>query len=106
MEGGAFLMMRSELDDARFPQGIAVFGSDDGAGAFFMLYFDQRGVSRRYDVSITGDRLKWWRDDAAFSQRFQLSIGADGTRMVGRGEMARDGGDWEGDLSLTYHRVS
>ncbi len=29
LENGAFLMMRSEIDDPRFPSGIAIFGSDD-----------------------------------------------------------------------------
>jgi hypothetical protein len=26
-----------------------IFGSDDATGEYFMLYFDERGVSRKYD---------------------------------------------------------
>ena len=31
--------------------------------------FDERGVSRKYDVSFRDDTLKWWRDAPGFSQR-------------------------------------
>src|SRR5687767_7275818 len=38
LEGGAFLMMRSEIDEPGIPSGIAIFGSDDDLGEYFMLY--------------------------------------------------------------------
>jgi hypothetical protein len=63
-------------------------------------------VSRKYDVTLTGDGLMWARDEAGFAQRNTLVIDADGSRMVRSGEMSRDGGDWEGDLSLTFERIS
>jgi hypothetical protein len=40
---------------------MAVIGSDDAAATYFMLYFDERGVSRKYDVTMTGNVLTWWR---------------------------------------------
>ncbi|MGX6600806.1 hypothetical protein ACWKSP_01515 [Micromonosporaceae bacterium Da 78-11] len=104
-EGGAFLLMRSEVADPGIPSGVAVIGSDDAAGTFVMVYFDERGVSRKYDVTLTGNRLVWARDEGGFAQRNTLVIDEDGSRMVGVGEMSRAGGDWEGDLSLTYVRV-
>src|SRR5688500_18625065 len=42
LEGGAFLMMRSEIDEPGVPSGIAIFGSDDSEGKYYMLYFDER----------------------------------------------------------------
>ena len=104
-EGGAFLLMRSEMDESEIPDGLAVIGSDDAAGTFVMVYFDNRGVSRKYDVTLTGNRLVWSRDEAGFAQRQTLVIDEDGSRMAGTGEMSRDGGEWEGDLALTYERV-
>jgi hypothetical protein len=101
--GGAFLLMRSELDHPEIPDGIEIFGSDDKAGTYYMLHFDERGVSRKYDVSITENQLKWWRDDPEFSQRFTMDIAKD--RLVSYGEMSRAGGEWEQDLSLTYRRI-
>ena len=49
LENGAFLMMRSEIDDPRFPQGIAILGSDNSEGEYYMLTFDERGISRKHD---------------------------------------------------------
>lgn len=104
LEGGAFLVLRSDIDHPEFPNGVEIFGSDDIAKEFFMLHFDERGVSRKYNVSMTGNQLKWWRDDPNFSQRFSLII-EDGNKMVGKGEMSREGAAWESDLSLTFERL-
>jgi hypothetical protein len=105
LEGGAFLIMRSQIDEPGIPSGVAVFGSDDTTGEYSMLYFDERDVSRRYEVSLRDGELKWWRDTPEFSQRFTGAISADGRTIVGRGEMSRDGAPWEPDLQLTYTRA-
>ncbi len=102
IEGGAFLRVRSQIDHPKFPDGVAIFGSDDEAGTYYQIYFDERGISRKYDVAITDNQIKWWRADAKFSQRFTIDIQKD--RLVSTGEMSRDGGDWEKDLSLTFVR--
>lgn len=101
-EGGAFLIMRSEIDEPEIPSGVAIFGSDDIAKTYFMLYFDERGVSRKFDVTLIDNVLTWRRDEPSFSQRTSIAITDDGTKMVGKGEMSRDGAAWEDDLSLTY----
>ncbi len=105
IEGGAFLVMHSQIDEPEIPSGIAVFGSDDATGEISMLYFDERGVSRRYEVSLQENVWKWWRNATGFSQRFTGTIAPDGRTIVGRGEMLRDGATWEPDLALTYTRV-
>ena len=105
IEGGAFLLMRSENDAPEIPSGIAIFGSDDASGERYMLYFDEREVSRKYDVSIERNVLRWHRTSPDFSQRMVLTIADDGKTIVGKGEMSRDGGAWEPDLELTYSRI-
>ena len=70
-----------------------------------MLYFDERGVSRRYEVSLLDNVWKWWRNAPEFSQRFAGTIAADGRTIVSSGELSRDGAPWEPDLALTYTRV-
>jgi hypothetical protein len=102
---GAFLMMHSHIDDERIPDGVAIFGSDDAIGQFFALYFDERGISRKYDVAIERNTLKWWRDTDEFSQRMILAIAGDGQTIVSKGEMNRNDQGWEPDLELTYTRV-
>jgi hypothetical protein len=104
-EGGAFLLMRSEIDEPEIPSGVAVIGSDDAAGTFTMIYFDERDISRRYTVEVADDTVSWHRDEAGFAQRMVVTIAADGTRLDAQGTMSRDGGPWEDDLQLTYERI-
>src|SRR4051812_41014446 len=61
MEEGAFLGMRASGDDP-IPAGMAIIGTDDAEHKAFMLYFDSRGVSRKYDVEIHTDGLSWSRN--------------------------------------------
>jgi hypothetical protein len=70
MEGGAFLKMYSEVEEPGVPSSIAIFGSDDDADTFFMLYFDERGVSRKYEMTLDDHVWKLWRLVPGFSQRF------------------------------------
>jgi hypothetical protein len=104
-EGGAFLLMRSEVDQPLFPDGLAIIGSDDVAGRFAMIYFDARGVSRIFEVVAVGERtVTWRRDDPDFSQSVTITGEADGGRLVSTGRMSRKGGDWEDDLSQVFVR--
>jgi hypothetical protein len=105
LDGGAFLIMHSEIDEPEIPSAIAVFGSDDTTGECSMLYFDERGVSRRYDVRLEENVWSWWRNAPGLSQRFTGTIAADGRTITGGGEMSRDGATWEPDLQLTYTRA-
>jgi len=96
--------MRSEIDEPEIPSGIAILGTDVDAKECTMLYFDERGVSRRYTVALRSDQWHWWRDSAGFSQRFTGQLVDGGKRMVGYGELNRGNG-WEPDLQLTYTRL-
>ena len=103
-DGGAFLVMRSEINEPGIPSAIATLGTDDDKECS-MLYFDERGVSRRYVVALRSDQWEWGRDSPGFSQRFTAQVIDGGTRMVGKGELNRGSG-WEPDLQLTYTRIA
>ena len=105
LENGAFLMWRSEIDEPGVPSGIAIFGSDDSAKEYFMLYFDERGVSRKYEVTLHDNIWKVWRNAPGFSQRFTGTIVEGGNTIIGKWELSRDDSSWEKDLELTYKRV-
>lgn len=105
IEGGAFLMWLSEIENEGFPTGVAIFGSDDVTGEYFMLYFDERKVSRKYEVSFKDGILRWWRDAAGFSQRYTWTITDNGDTIVGTGQLSKDGTTWDKDLDLTFRRV-
>ena len=104
-EGGAFLIIRSEVNDPRFPKGIAILGSDDAEGAYYMLTYDNRGVSRKHDVTLRDNVWKWWRNAPGFAQRYEGTIVDGGNTIIGKGELCKDGSTWEKDLDLTYTRV-
>ncbi len=105
LENGAFLLLRSKIDDPRFPRTSAIIGSDDAEAEYYMLTFDERGVSRKYEVSLRNNIWKWWRNAPGFLQRYEVIIEDDGNTMIGRGELSKDGLSWEKDLDLTYKRV-
>jgi hypothetical protein len=105
IEGGAFLIWRSVIHHEGFPEGTALLGSDDVTGEYFMLYFDERKVSRKYEVSIQDGVIKWGRNTPTFSQRYALTVTRDGNVIIGKGELSEDGETWKDDLNLTYTRV-
>lgn len=102
-EGGAFLLMRSQTDHKDFPDGIAIFGSDDALGTVMMSWFDERGISRLCPVMVRKNSVTWHHDDPNFMQRVTISQ-MDGDRLVSQGEMAKDGGAWGPDLSQLFQR--
>lgn len=103
-EGGAFVCIRTEIDEPRVPSAIFLIGSDDGAEALSMLYFDERPVTRRYEAVIEGKTLRWSRTAPGFSQRYVLTI-TDGDTLHGVSSLSKDDATWEQDMELSYARV-
>ncbi len=104
-EGGAFLIMRSEIDHPQFPSGQAIIASDDTAGSFAMSYFDERGISRLFAVDVGDQTVTWRRDDPKLAQTVTITAQDGGDRLVSKGRMAQDGGTWSDDLSQTFARM-
>src|SRR4051794_37495115 len=104
-EGGAFVVMRSEIEEPETPKGGGVTAWDDAGGPFTMLYFDEGDIPRRYTVEVGDGEVSWYRDEAGFAQRMVLTLAADGSRLDAQGTMSREGGPWEDDLQLTYERI-
>lgn len=104
-EGGAFLVMHSEIDEPEIPSGVALIGSDDGEHSYVMIYFDERGVSRHYQVAINDEEMIWKRDDEKLSQCMTFTREDDDAKLVCKGRMSERGGVWRDDLSLVYTRA-
>lgn len=105
LERGAFLVMHWTFDEPGIPSCIAIFGTDDVVGGCSMLYFDERGVSRKYDVALLDGVWTWRRDAPGFDQRFTGRFSDDGTTIDGKSELRRDGVTWAKDLEVTYTRA-
>jgi hypothetical protein len=101
-ERGAFLLMRNEVDEPDFPDGVAIIGSDNSTGTFSMIDFDERGVSRTMDVKVADETVTWRHDNPDFAQ--WLTIMKDGDRLISKGLMAERGGAWKDDLSQIFDR--
>jgi hypothetical protein len=106
IEGGAFVRMHSKMEDAEIPEGVALFGTDSDDGTCTMLYFDERSVARRYDVTFHEDGFTWSRDAPQFAQRFRVTLASDGRTMEGKGAMKKEASGWEADLQLSYVRAT
>jgi hypothetical protein len=106
IEGGAFLLQRSEVPNTDFPRPISIIGPDDSAETYSMLYFDSRGVSRFYQMSFSRNVWKLWRDFPGFSQRFIGTFNDQRNIITARWEKSDDGSNWELDFKLTYTKVS
>ena len=105
MEGGAFFVMRSRMDDPQVPDGIMVIGGDDSNGELTAIYYDERGVSRRMGTSMEGKVWRWWRNAPGFYQSYVMTLSEDGNTLAGKGELCTDGLTWEQDLDLTCTRT-
>jgi hypothetical protein len=104
LEGGAFLVMHSDPGRAGVPGSIGVIGRDDSIETYTMLYFDSRGVSRIYEMSLEDGVWKMWRDAPGFRQRFTGTFSGDGNTINANWEKSSAGAHWEHDFDLTYRR--
>jgi hypothetical protein len=105
LRDGALLVWHFDWEHGTgIPSAYSVIGHDDTIEPCMMLYTDERGVARIYQMSLEGDVWKMWRESPEFSQRMTGTFSADGKTITSRGELSRDGTTWERDLDVTYTR--
>lgn len=105
LEGGAFLLVRLQMDEPEIPDGIYIVGSDDVANKLSMLYYDVRGVSRKFEVKFNDNILEMWRNFPGFSQRFKGVVKNNANSIGGTWELCEDDIHWEKDMEVTYTRI-
>ena len=103
--GESFLIMRTDFKQSGPPDSTAIIGSDDSAGKLSMLYFDERGVSRIYEVEFNDNILQILRNFPGFSQRFTGTIKDDSNSIEGVWELCEDDINWKKDLEVIYTRI-
>jgi len=112
---GAFIVFRSTSEPPEVPDSLSIIGGAPDGEPQPMHYFDERGVERRYLMTLEGSTWMIWRDPGedwngphgpGFNQRFIGEISADGRTIEGRWErgMGDAGDEWELDFPLTYVR--
>lgn len=105
IEEGAYLLWQTYFEQPLPPNAIAVVSRDDSTGSCSVLYFDERGVSRIYEMSLEDGVWKTWRNAPGFFQRTTGRISDDRNTITVHGELSKDGSNWEQDLDLVYTRV-
>lgn len=105
--GDAFLLFQWTVDGDVAPAttGMSlVLGRSDASDAYTALYHDERGTSRVYVMSFSGDRWSLMREDPDMFQRFVADVSP--ARIAGRWEASDDrGATWRKDFDLVFERV-
>jgi len=98
----AFLELRGGLgtDQASWHW---IIGRSDAREQLVLLYHDERGVLRVFDMTFGGGDWTLVREDPDFHQRFIATVGPD--RIDGRWEASEDAGvTWRKDFDLIFER--
>ena len=80
-----------------------VIGRSDPREQLVLLYHDERGVMRVFDMTFGDGQWTLAREDPDFHQRFAATVARD--RIDGRWEASEDGGTtWRKDFDLIFER--
>ncbi len=101
-EDGAVLVLRQSEHSGNPPSARWAIGRDGSGPDYKVLYSDQRGVSRVYDMSFSEGLWRMRRDNPGFSQRFEGRVSPDRKTIVSHWEKSFDGTTWEHDFDITY----
>lgn len=104
IEGGDLLVMRQGKKGAGPNYAMWVIGRDADSSEYVVLYSDDRGVSRVYQMSFNNGVLKIWRNSPKFSQRYVAKISKDKKTIKAYWEKSLDGKKWDHDFDIIYKR--
>ncbi len=105
LEDGAFLIMRMGGKPSTSQGAIWLINRDESSSDYKVFYYDDRKVSRIYEMSFTDNLWKLRRRSPNFSQRFEGKISKDGNKILAKWEKSEDGQKWEHDFDVTYTRM-
>ena len=105
-----FLLQHTEVPIPDAPDSLAIIAADPRTGRYTQHYYDSRGVARLYAMSITDGVWTLIRESPDFSpldfrQRFTGTFSEDRNTITGAWEKSSNGGGWEHDFALIYHRA-
>lgn len=101
-EGGEFLIMRMSTKKDGMSWAVWIIGRDEYSPNYSVFYFDNRHVSRVYEMIFGNGIWKLWRNSSEFSQRFTAKMSKNKEVIKGHWEKSVDGENWEHDFDVTY----
>ncbi|WP_434401789.1 hypothetical protein M1Q06_04060 [Planococcus sp. 11815] len=107
---GRYVIQRTKIDKLEFPSSMIVYDWDDAKGQYIQHYFDSRGVTRLYEMSLKAGVWKLWRNEPDFSpldfyQRFSGIVNETGNLIESSWEQSADGIHWEHDFKLIFKKI-
>lgn len=99
LEDRAFLIIRMSTG------AIWLIHRDAASSNYQVFYYDDRQVSRIYEMSFSEDSWKLWRHSSGFSQRFEGRLSPDRNTISAAWEKSMDNRIWEHDFDVTYQRL-
>jgi hypothetical protein len=98
--------LRMRMGGAATPTATWIIGRDDSRPDYCVLYTDDRGISRAYEMSFSDRTWRMWRDTPEFSQRFDGEVSTGQAEIIGSWQKPVDGGrTWEHDFKVRYSRL-
>jgi hypothetical protein len=97
--GDSFIRLQAEVDGV--PAWEFVFGRSDARDQFVVLYYDERGVLRVFELTLEDGSWMMSRTDPDFHQRLVGRV--EGDRIVGQADASDDhGATWRKDFDLIF----
>ena len=109
--GRQYLVQRTEVPVPEAPDSLTIVSASPATGAYTQHYYDSRGTTRLYAMTLDDRVWTLTRESPDFSpldfaQRFTGTFSADGTTISGAWESSLPGNhDWQHDFALTYRRA-
>ncbi|HEX9761581.1 MAG TPA: hypothetical protein VGA97_00650 [Acidimicrobiia bacterium] len=98
-----FVVFRWAVGDTT-PPALSVIGYSDSRSQYVMLYHDDRGVARVFDMGFADGEWTLLRADSDFHQRFEAHV--EDARIEGAWHASEDEGrTWRKDFDLLFERT-
>jgi hypothetical protein len=97
-----FVLWRFQLATSDVPDSVSMLGYSSATDQFEAFYYDNRGVSRIFDMRFDGTRWSLLREDPDFYQRFTAQVSG-GDTIAATWEASEDQGKtWRKDFDLLF----
>ncbi len=101
---GAYLQIYQGDKVAGTPLASWLISRDESKKEFTIFYYDDRNVSRIYQMSFDNRIWEIWRKAPGFSQRFKGTVSKDGKSITASWENSTNGRVWKHDFDMIYSR--
>jgi hypothetical protein len=108
---GRFLLWRVTIPDPSFPDSLSVISVNADGETYTQHYFDARGVTRTYKMTLEAGAWTLLRDEPdftplEFSERFTGTIAPGGEIISGSWQSPGPDGQWRKDFDLVYRKTA